>query len=77
MKFNFKICNILHPNSLTDTCAFLVFDASATRTTLNIAMDQSKAQINDLQGEDFIIRVFLSEEYEFLCHMYGHQEQVV
>lgn len=49
MKLSFQICNSAHPNSPTNTCVFLAFEASDTRSNLHVAMDRYKTQIQDLK----------------------------
>lgn len=49
MKFSFQICNSLHPNSPTNTCVFVAFEAVDTRCNLHVAMDRYKSQIEDLK----------------------------
>ena len=45
MKVNFQIMNCLKPNSVTNTCVFVVFEAADSVTNMHIAMDKYKPQI--------------------------------
>lgn len=48
MKMSFQICNCLSPNSPTNTCVFLAFEAADTRCNLHVAMDRYRSQVKDL-----------------------------
>ena len=50
MKLSFQICNSAHPNSVTNTCVFVAFEAGDSRCNLHIAMDRYHAQVQDLKG---------------------------
>ena len=47
-KMSFQICNVEHPNSPSNTCAFCVFEAADTQTNLRIALDRFRDQVNNL-----------------------------
>lgn len=49
MKFSFQICNNLHPNSFTNTCVFVAFEAVDTRCNLHVSVDRYKSQIQNLK----------------------------
>ena len=51
MKLSFQICNCIHPNSPTNTCVFVAFEATDSRCNLHVAMDRYKAQVKDLCGQ--------------------------
>lgn len=46
----FQICNVVHPNAPTNTCAFCVFEAPDTYTNLHIALDRYRDQIDELES---------------------------
>lgn len=73
-KMNFQVMNLENPNSIQNTCVFAAFQASDSPFNLHICMDRYSDQIDELQRTEWkgkMIRVFLSGDYEFLCHMYG------
>lgn len=47
---NFQICNILHPNSPTNTCIFCIFLAYDSVTNLHIGLDRYQDQIKDISS---------------------------
>ena len=48
LKMSFRICNVEHPNSPSNTRAFCVFEAADTPTNLRIALDRFRDQVNNL-----------------------------
>ncbi len=49
MKVNFQICNLMHPNSPTNTCVFVAFEAPDSKANLHLALDRYKSQVAELQ----------------------------
>ena len=50
-KMAFQICNVPHPNSPDNTCAFCVFEAADNVTNLHIALDRYKEQIDRIASQ--------------------------
>jgi len=48
-KMTFQICNIAHPNSPVNTCAFCVFAANDSPANLKIGLERYKEDIADLE----------------------------
>lgn len=49
MKVNFQILNLPHPNSVTNTCVFLAYEGSDTKTNLHVALSRYKSQVESLK----------------------------
>ena len=49
MKMNFQVLNTPHPNSVNNTCVFLAYEGSDTKTNLNVALGRYQLQIKELQ----------------------------
>ena len=45
---SFQICNVDHPNSPVNTCAFCVFEAPDNITNLKIALERFQDQVDNL-----------------------------
>ena len=52
-KMNFQIMNIANPNSVSNTCVFVAYQASDTTFNLHIALDRYSDQIIDLQDSEW------------------------
>ena len=61
---NFQLDNTYTPNSVPHTCVFSCFEADDTATNLHVALDRFRTEA---------LKVFLSGDYDFLCHIYGYQ----
>ena len=48
---SFQICNVEHPNSPNNTCAFCVFEEPGNHTNLQIALDRYREQIEELESQ--------------------------
>lgn len=46
---SFQIINVMHPNSIQNTCVFAVFEAPDSVFNLHVALDRYSEQVEDLQ----------------------------
>ncbi len=49
-KMCFQICNVPHPNSPANTCAFCVFEAPDSFTNLKVGLQRFQDQVDNLQN---------------------------
>ena len=49
MKMNFQIGNCSKPNAVTNTCVFVAYEASDSKTNLHLSLDAYKSQVDDLK----------------------------
>ena len=59
-KMTFQVCNVEHPNSHVNTCAFCVFEAPDNITNLRIALEQFRDQVDCLETKTW--RYFLKAQ---------------
>ena len=50
-KMTFQICNVDHPNSTNNTCAFCIFEAPDNATNLQIALQRFQDEVDSLQSK--------------------------
>ena len=48
---SFQICNVDHPNSTENTCAFCVFEAPDNATNLKIGLERFQDEVDSLPSK--------------------------
>jgi hypothetical protein len=52
-KMNLQIVNVLHPNSIQNTCVFSAFEAPDSKTNLQVTMERYQGPVSLLQNHSW------------------------
>ncbi|XP_019852415.1 PREDICTED: uncharacterized protein LOC109582205 [Amphimedon queenslandica] len=70
-KTSIQVVNIDKPNSVRNSCVFVVFEAPDCSSNLHHKIHDQIDHLQNSCWRGYTIRVFMSGDYEFLCYMYG------
>ena len=65
---SFQICNVDHPNSPVNTCAFCVFEAPDNITNLKIALERFQDQVDNLHKRTWRYNMEVQQHVQWVKH---------